>query len=67
MKTDDMQFGFTHGKRTTYAIFIVRQTQDKFRAKDEMLYYAFVDLANAFDRVTREVVRWALMKAGVEQ
>ena len=30
---DDMQFGFMIGKGTTDAIFIVRQMQEKFRAK----------------------------------
>ena len=30
---DDMQFGFMNGKRTTDAMFIVRQMQEKFRAK----------------------------------
>jgi len=30
---DDMQFGFIKGKGTTDAIFIVRQMQEKFRAK----------------------------------
>jgi len=29
----DMQFGFMKGKETTDAIFIVRQMQEKFRAK----------------------------------
>jgi len=29
----DMQFGFMKGKGTTDAIFIVRQMQEKFRAK----------------------------------
>ena len=60
---DDMEFGFTDGKITTDAIFIVRQVQEKFRAKGRRLYYAFVDLETAFDRVPREVVRWALRKA----
>ena len=30
---DNMQFGFMKGKETTDAIFIVRQMQEKFRAK----------------------------------
>jgi len=41
--TDDMQFGFMKGKKTTDAIFIVRQMQEKFRAKGKKLYYGFVD------------------------
>ena len=40
---DDMQFGFMKGKGTTDAIFIVRQTQEKFRAKGKKLYFGFVD------------------------
>ena len=33
----------------------------------QKLYYAFVDLEIAFDRVPREVVRWALRKQGVDE
>jgi len=39
-----MQFGFMKGKGTTYAIFIVRQMQEKFRAKGKKLYFGFVNL-----------------------
>ena len=32
-----------------------------------MLYFAFVDLEKAFDRVPREVISWAMRKLGVEE
>ena len=57
---DDMQFGFMSGKGTVDAIFIVRQLQEKFMEKRKDLFYAFVDLDKAFDRASRDVVRWAL-------
>ena len=64
---DNMQFGFMPGKGTTDAIFIMRQVQEKYQAKKKTLYYAFVDLEKAFDRVPREVVRWALWKLYVDE
>ena len=36
---DGMQFGFMPGKGTTDAIFVVRQMQEKFVAKNRKLYY----------------------------
>ena len=67
VKIDDMQFGFMPGKGTTDAIFIMRQMQEKHQAKKKELYYFYVDLEKAFDRVPREVVRWALRMSGVEE
>jgi len=37
-----MQFGFMKCKGTTITIFIVRQVQEKFRAKGNKLYFGFV-------------------------
>ena len=36
-------------KGTTDAIFIVRQLQEKYLAKNRDLWMAFIDLENAFD------------------
>ena len=62
-----MQFGFMPGKGTTDAIFIIRQLQEKFLEKSKKLFSAFVDLEKAFDRVPRELVRWALRKLEVDE
>jgi len=67
IEVDDMQFGFMKGKGTADAIFIVKQMQENFRVKGKKLYYGFVDLEKAFDRVPREVIRWAMLKLGVEE
>ena len=57
---DDMQFGFMKGKGTTDAIFLARQMQENFRVKGKKLYFGFVDLEKAFQRVPREVISWEL-------
>jgi len=33
----------------------------------EKLHFGFVDLEKAFDTVSREVIRWAMRKLGVEK
>ena len=66
VKIDSMQFGFMAGRSATDAIFIVRQLQEKYLAKNKELWMAFVDLEKAFDRVPREVVWWALRYLGVD-
>ena len=55
VNVDVMQFGFIPGRGTTGAIFILRQIQEKYIGKNRNLYFAFVDLEKAFDRVPKEV------------
>ena len=47
VQIDNMQFGFSPGKGTTDAIFIVRQLQEKYLAKKKDLWMAFIDLEKA--------------------
>jgi len=35
--------------------------------KGKRLYFGFVDLEKAFDRVSREVISWAMCKLGVQE
>jgi len=48
-------------------VFTVRQMQENLRVKGKKLYFGLVDLEKAFDRVPREVIRWAMHKLGVEE
>ena len=63
----DMQFGFMPEKGTLDTIFIARQLQEKYLGEKKNLYFAFVDLEKAFDRVPRDVVRWVMRKLNIDE
>ena len=55
------------GRGTTDAIFIARQLQEKILDKNKKLYFGFVDLEKAFNRVPRKVLWWAMHFVGVPE
>ena len=54
-----MQFGFMPGRGPTDAILIVRQLQENFLDKNKKLYFAFIDLEKASDRIPSKILWWA--------
>ena len=57
-----MQLGFIPERGTIDAVFILRRMQEEYNSKRKMLHMCFMDLDNAFDRVPRKVLEWALRK-----
>ena len=64
---DKMQYGFMPGRGTVDAVFVLRSLKEKFRAKNKKLFFVFVEIEKAFDRVPREVIRFALRRKGVPE
>jgi len=57
-------FNFSCIRVILIRLLIVRQMQENFRAKGKKLYFGFMGLEKAFDRVLRELIRWAMCKLG---
>ena len=57
----EVQSGFRRGRGCIDQIFIVRQICEKYLAKGKDVYFAFLDLEKAYDRVDREAM-WSVLR-----
>ena len=64
---NNMQFGFSPGKGTTDAVFVIQQLQEKQIEMHKDLFLSFVDLEKAYDRVLMDLVYWCLRRRGVPE
>ena len=59
---EEIQFAFVPGRGTTDALLIIRQLQDNFLSRKDLndknltLFFAFIELEKAFDRVPQKVL-----------
>ena len=53
------------GQSTPEAIHLLRQLIQRFRERKRNLHMVFIDLEKAYDKVSREVLWWTLIKKGV--
>jgi hypothetical protein len=50
------QFEFMPGRSTMKTIFLIRQLMERCREQKKDLHMIFINLENAYDKVTRNVV-----------
>ena len=60
-ETHESQFRFIPGRSTTDAIFIPKQTIEKYREGQKGTRVTFIDIEKPYDRVPREEI-WRCMR-----
>ena len=58
---EEVQGGFRRGRGCSDQTFTVRQICEKYRAKGKDVYFAFLDLEKAYDRVDRKAL-WNVLR-----
>jgi hypothetical protein len=56
------QFGLMSERSTMEAIFLIRQVMERYREQKKDLHMIFIDVKNAYDKLPRNVMWWALQK-----
>jgi hypothetical protein len=56
------QFGFVPERSTMDAIFLIRQHMERCKEQKKDMHMVFIDLEKAYDKVSRNVMWWALKK-----
>ena len=56
-----MQSGFTRGRGCTHQIFSVKQICEKYLGKGKDVYFAYLDLEKAHDRVDGDAM-WNVLR-----
>uniref|UniRef100_A0A3P9JF00 ribonuclease H n=1 Tax=Oryzias latipes TaxID=8090 RepID=A0A3P9JF00_ORYLA len=60
------QCGFRRGRGCVDQVFVVRQVCEKFLAKGREVFWAFMDLEKAYDRIDREALWVVLSMYGID-